>query len=296
MRRILGLVGLLGALAVPAAAQATTQTAHDGTITAKLSWTGTGPAESGLKLSISMGGFERYDQPIRGELCGTHCDAASFGHAKAVRILDLDHTGVPQVIVSLYTGGAHCCSVAQVFNFDPGTQSYDMSQLNFGDPGYRIEDLGGGGHYDFVTANDAFAYRFTDYAASGLPIQIVQWLNGQFVDATVAYPKLEAQDAARWLKAYKAQAKSKYSDSTGVIAAWAADEYALGHVARANAYLAAQARLGHLNSALSPAEPSGMAFVAKLKAFLHAQGYGSLPAGAAARSDLAPGTPVRTGR
>ena len=273
MRRVLGLAALLGTLAVPATAHATTQTAHDGTLTAKLSWTGKLPEESGLKLSISMGGFERYNQPIRGELCGTHCDAAPFGHAKAVRILDLDHTGVPQVIVSVYTGGAHCCSEAQVFNYDPGTLSFDRSRLNFGDPGYRIEDLGGGGHYDFVTADDTFAYRFTDYAASGMPIEIDQWLNGMFVDVTAAYPKLVAQDAARWLKAYKSQASSKYSDSTGVIAAWAADEYALGHVARVNAYLAAQARLGHLNSGLSPEEPSGSKFVTKLKRFLRLEGY-----------------------
>ena len=58
-------------------------------------------------------------------------------------------------MLDLYTGGAHCCSVEQVFTFDPGTMTYAETERNFGDPGTRIEDLKHDGHFEFVTADDA---------------------------------------------------------------------------------------------------------------------------------------------
>ena len=68
-------------------------------------------------------------------------------------------------------------------------------------------------------------------------------------------------------------AKQHYSDSVGVVAAWAADEELLGHRKLVNNFLAQQLKAGHLNSALSPEEPGGARFVAKLKRFLRVRGY-----------------------
>jgi hypothetical protein len=68
-------------------------------------------------------------------------------------------------------------------------------------------------------------------------------------------------------------AKQHYSDSVGVVAAWAADEELLGHVKLVNTFLANQLKAGHLNSALSPEEPGGARFVTKLRKFLRTHGY-----------------------
>ena len=190
-----------------------------------------------------------------------------------MRVIDLDHTGQPNVVLDLFTGGAHCCSVEQVFTFDPGTMTYAETERNFGDPGAQIEDLGHDGHFEFVTADDAFAYAFTDFAASGLPLQILTFSGSRFQDVTNSYPALIRRDAATWLKAFHHMARQHYADSVGVIAAWAADEYRLGKSATANRFLHQQAKAGHLNSALAPNESQGQRFVAALQKFLRRHGY-----------------------
>jgi hypothetical protein len=58
-----------------------------------------------------------------------------------------------------------------------------------------------------------------------------------------------------------------------VVAAWAADEELLGHAKLVNMFLANQLKAGHLNSALTPEEPSGAKFVTKLRKFLRTHGY-----------------------
>jgi hypothetical protein len=188
-------------------------------------------------------------------------------------VLDLEHDGQPDVILDLYSGGAHCCFIEHVFSFDPGTMTYAETQRDFGDPGERIVHLGHNGQYEFLTADDSFAYEFTDFAASGLPIQILTFSNRHFANVTRHYPNLIRRDANLWLRAFKAMAKQHYQDSVGVIAAWAADEEELGHAKLVNTYLAQQAKLGHLNSPLAPEEPGGTKFIAKLQRFLRTHGY-----------------------
>jgi hypothetical protein len=188
-----------------------------------------------------------------------------------VHVVDLEHTGEPDVVLDLYTGGAHCCTVEQIFSFDPISATYiERIERDFGDPLVRIVDLAHNGRFQLLTADDSFAYAFTDFAASGLPIQIFKFSGGRFIDVTRHYRRQVARDAARWLKAFKSMARFDYGDSVGVIAAWAADEDRLGHVKLVRRYLAQQAAAGHLNA---PFTPGGKKFVAKLQRFLRAHGY-----------------------
>jgi hypothetical protein len=207
------------------------------------------------------------------KFCGNLCDPYTGITGKSsVDVVDLEHTGQPDVVLDLYSGGAHCCTIVQIFSFDPGTMTYVKTERNFGDPQARIVDLGHNGRYEFLTADDSFAYLFTDFAGSGLPIEIETFNDGRFTDVTRHYPRLVAKDAAFWLRAFKRMAGSGYQDSVGVIAAWAADEDLLGHAKLVNTYLAQQASLGHLNSALYP-QAGGQRFIVKLKRFLHTRGY-----------------------
>jgi hypothetical protein len=90
------------------------------------------------------------------------------------------------------------------------------------------------------------------------------------VDITRQFPKLIAHDAAGWMQDFKDQAKQHYPDTTGLVAAWAADEDLLGHHKLVARFLARQARLGHLNS---PVEPGGKKFVRALQKMLRKDGY-----------------------
>jgi hypothetical protein len=276
MRRILitALVFAACALVAPAAL-ATTQTASSGAVTATFTFTGKFPSFSRLHLTIAQSGSVIYDQPVTSKSCGSICaPMATGGKASSVHVIDLNATGQPNVVLDLYTGGAHCCSIEQVFTFDPGSRTYAMAERNFGDPGARIEDLNHDGHFEFVTADDAFAYTFTDFAASGLPLQILTFSGSGFQDVTNSYPALIRKDAATWLKAFKSMARQHYEDSVGIIAAWAADEYRLGKQAAANRFLHQQAQAGHLKSPLGRSVAQGRKFVAKLLKFLRRHGYG----------------------
>jgi hypothetical protein len=272
-RRILISLVVLAALVLPATALATTRTVHEGPVTASLSYTGSLPQFHNIRLSISQAGKKLYSQPVTSKACGKFCDPSILPGQPPLQLADLAQDGEPDVLLNLFTGGAHCCSLVQVFSYDPGTQTFGMVEHDFGDPGYRLENLpiNGQKHPEFVTADDTFAGRFTDFAASGLPVQVLDLFHRQFQNVTRNYPSLVSRDAARWLKAYKSMARSGYRDSVGVIAAWAADEDQLGHLKLVARYLRTQAAAGHLNSALGT--PNGVRFVAQLQVFLRKQGY-----------------------
>ena len=266
---------LLVSLAAAPAALAATQTASLGNVSATFSFSGSfSSGYTGERLTISRAGAVAYDQPVSSRFCYTACaPGALSANGPSVHVLDLEHNGEPDVVLDLFSGGAHCCSIEQVFSFDGATRTYVETQRNFGDPGDRIVDLGHNGRFEFLTADDSFAYEFTDYAASGMPIQILTFSGRRFRDVTRSYPKLITGDAANWLTTFKRLSNKHYQDSVGVIAAWAADEDLLGHQRLVSRYLAQQARAGHLNSSLSPQDPGGKRFVANLQRFLRKHGY-----------------------
>lgn len=269
---LIAIVAMVGLFAAPAAL-ATTETAHAGNVTATFTFQGKFPSYRGERLEINQGGAVYYNEPVTSKFCGSQCAPYSAITGKsAVAVVDLEHNGQPDVVLDLYSGGAHCCTIVQVFSYDPGTMTYTETETNFGDPQARIVDLRHNGRFQFLTADDAFAYEFTDYAGSGLPIEILRFTGGGFVNVTRSYPGLVARDAAFWLEAYKRTASDQYQDSVGVIAAWAADEELLGRAKLVNGYLTEQAKLGHLNSPLYP-QASGERFIVKLKRFLRAHGY-----------------------
>jgi hypothetical protein len=261
---------LAASFAAAAVATAATQTAHSANVTATFSYHGKFPNYMGEAVSIAQAGTVLYNQPVVSKFCGSGCAPGSaFVNRSSIHVVDLEHNGQPDVVLDLFSGGAHCCSIEQIFSFDPGTMTYVETERNFGDPGERIVDLGHNGRHEFLTADDSFAFAFTDFAASGLPIQILTFSGRRFQNVTRSYPKLIAKDAAVWLKAFKSMAKQHYQDSVGVIAAWAADEDMLGHGKLVSRYLTQQLKAGHLNGGVS----HGKMFVTDLQRFLRKHGY-----------------------
>ena len=269
-------VACVAALALaPAPALARVETATSGAVTATFTFTasaaGTYPTKT---LTISRSGQAVYDEPVTSSYCGSaavptaqqYCAPGYAGGRRAVHVVRLEPGSEPNVVLDLYTGGAHCCSVEQVFSFDPGTGTYARTERNFGDPGERLVDLGHTGRDEFLTADDSFAYAFTDYAGSGLPLEILAFAGGRFTDVTRRYPELIARDAARYLSAFKHDLK----DGDGLIAAWAADEDNLGHTRLVASTLAKYLGAGELHGLNYP---SGRKFVKALNRLLKKDGY-----------------------
>ena len=256
-------------------AGAATYRASAADVSATLSFQGTYPSPQHTTLTISRAGHVLYEGPVSASLCGTYCwPTPAWGPASGnpVRVVTL-RAGSPEVVLGLYSGGAHCCYIMEVFA-PTSTSTYVKTEIDLGDPVAQIRTVGTSPYPVLVTADDGFAYAFTDYAASGLPIEILRFTGHGVADVTRQYPSLIRRDAASWLSAFYAQKTSHYSDSVGVIAAWAADEYLVGRAPAAQQFLREQARAGHLRSLLDPST-SGTRFVAQLETFLVERGYSS---------------------
>jgi hypothetical protein len=259
MRRVLMLVlpVVLAFLAVPAAAAAATQTASSGAVTATLSYTGTPSIITKvLRLSISQSGSVVYDEAITSTLCGTICSPAI---KDAVHVVDLAGDGTLEVVLDLWSGGANCCAIEQVYTLSSALSSYVLTERNFGNYGAVLRRLGRGTGYEFVSGDTAFYCDFTACAASGLPIQILSFSGLAFHNVTRSYPALIRKDAAVWWKAY--QQHSAFGE--GVIAAWAADQDMLDRRSTVSKRLAQ----------LVSAHGLTASFVAGLQRFLKRLGY-----------------------
>ena len=86
---------------------------------------------------------------------------------------DVTGRGRPDMIASLYTGGAHCCWIHYVFELAP--QFKLLAALNDADDDLaRFERLASG-HYDYVTADWTFAYWPTCFACSPSALVTLRW-------------------------------------------------------------------------------------------------------------------------
>jgi hypothetical protein len=245
--------------AAPAGAALRHTTVRRSQVTASFTYRGKAPDFRDLRLKIVRSGVVAYDRPVRSGFCGGACwPGAASG--PSVHVVRLDRGSELQVVLDLYSGGAHCCSLEQVFSYDARARTYRQVERNFGDPLAELKVLGRDGRSEFVSADDRFASAFTSFAGSGLPIQIFSFSSGRFHDVTRSYPALIVKDAARWWRVYR----SNLIDGQGVIAAWAADEYMLGKAAAARRTLDSERAKQHLTKS----------FVRELETFLRRNGYG----------------------
>lgn len=271
-----GLTALVAAAPAAVLAKTKTETASSGIVTASFSFDVSSRHTYPTKtLAISRSGRTVYRQPVSSTYCGPvaspnaqkYCAPGYVapGHS-SVHVLALQPGAEPSVVLDLYTGGAHCCSIEQVYSFDPATGTYVLSEHDFGDPGASLVDLGHNGAHEFLTADDTYAYAFTDFAASGLPIKILAFAQGRFTDVTRQYPNLIVKDAATYLKAFKHDIR----DGEGLIAAWAADEDSLGHRDLVAATLAKYLKAGELRGGTYS---SAKKFIRALNRLLKKDGY-----------------------
>jgi hypothetical protein len=264
-------VGLVVAAIAMARSKTETEHASNGDVSATFSYrydASSVVAEyADLRLRISRAGKALHDGSVSAAICGGSCWPAS---SDALSVLDVEGSGEPDVLLNLYSGGAHCCYLVQVFRYDPTERTYEKIEHVWGDPGYALKRLDKGGPLEFVSADDRFAYEFAAYAFSGLPLEIFQLRDGRFIDVTREYPKLIGRDAAGWWKSYLAGAKGSFA--LGYLAAWAADEYNLERRADV-AQTLKRLKAAHELRSSSGFGPGGSAFIAHLERFLAQAGY-----------------------
>ncbi|QQX90870.1 superinfection immunity protein [Gluconobacter sphaericus] len=117
----------------------------------------------------------------------------------------------PQVMVSAYTGGAHCCSLTSIFDLRPdGSSSRSWQHLELGamdgDGEPDVVDVAGNGQQEILTSDQSFLYAFASHAGSEAPVVIARYHDGVLKNVTrdPAYRDYLAKDLAdrrrNWIK------------------------------------------------------------------------------------------------
>ena len=190
---------------------------------------------------------------------------AGLGTRRSITVRDLDGDSEPEVLLDLYSGGAHCCFSSAIYRFSG--VSYERHTHSWGDLLYRIADLNHDGKQEFISGDGRFAYAFSSFAFSGFPIQIWSYQGGSFSNVTRRYPATDPT-GCRQAVASLPLAPTPALEVGGVLAAWAADKYQLHQGRAASKKLAAIARSGRLTSNYRPS-----VYLRQVKRFLARLGY-----------------------
>jgi hypothetical protein len=279
---------------LPATAGAALETVTAGQVTATLTYEVTPDPESPLEprlsnaqLTITRAGQSAYSREVTSSLpycvrdypgqCwpqGARNESPELASQyRSLKALELQPNGEPDVLLRLYSGGAHCCYIDQVFSWNPAASTYEVAERSWGSLAARVADLAHNGQIEFVTGDDRFEYRFASFGFSGFPLQILVLRGGKFVEVTRSYPSQIAADARAEYRRYEHWRSQGLG--LGFLAAWVADEYLLGKRQRAMHALAIENRRGHLLEArLAGVKNVGGGYVGKLKRFLRKIGYG----------------------
>ena len=264
-RLLLPLLAVSVLAAAPSAASADELKASNGTVAAVVSWTPKSDFEyRDLKLTVTRAGVVAWDKPLSVKGC-----KRPFCKPGDVQVVDLDANGEPEVLVDVFSGGAHCCDIVQLLTFADG--AYTATQRNFADPGYSIDDVDADGRPELVSADARFAYAFASFAATGMPIQIFRVEGGKFVDVTAAHTDLVRKDAEFFHRQWRRNRGKRTMEPLGALAAWVADMELLGEGDKAEAELKTALRRGWLKTLRGWS--SGRKFLRELDVFLRRTGY-----------------------
>jgi hypothetical protein len=260
---------VLAALALMAgAAKHVVETATSGTVQAQLSYDYDAQhyTFSNVNLTISRADRVLLNGPVRPLTSYASIFPARYGKSLAVR--NLDPGGEPEVLVDLYSGGAHCCWYTEVYRYIASAETYLLKTHVWGNTFYRAHDLDRDGLPELLSGDDRFAYEFTSFAGSTFPVQIWRYRSGRFVDVTRRFPALIRRDARRqW---HLALPRLKGSDNVGPLAAWAADQCLLRHCRSAFRQLNALRRRHQIGVGW---DATPRKFLAHLRRFLRSTGY-----------------------
>jgi len=101
---------------------------------------------------------------------------------------DINGDGQPDLIVSEWSGGAHCCYTTTVYS--AGAEIRPLLALGTGNcgPG-EFRDLDGDMVLEFITCDDAWAYAYCSFADSPLPRVVYAYdaSRGEYLPATPRY-------------------------------------------------------------------------------------------------------------
>jgi hypothetical protein len=152
-----------------------------------------------------------------------------------VELRDLDNNGTDEIIVSTYSGGAHCCTSLVIYTWQK--DKFIRAETGFLDGmGGSFEDLDQDNNYEFVTIDNAFLYAFSSYAGSFPPSLIYTFKQGKLEDITRKYPQELRKTLSDMEKALQL-AKQEKTEVNGILAGYVAQKILLGEYEEAWQFL-----------------------------------------------------------
>ena len=77
------------------------------------------------------------------------------------QVVDLNGDGEPEVLVTIYSGGAHCCYSSALYGLDRSSGRYLTLTRSWGDYPPHLQRYGGTSQLVIVHAANSFAYVFS---------------------------------------------------------------------------------------------------------------------------------------
>ncbi|MDQ3587762.1 MAG: hypothetical protein M3350_05945 [Actinomycetota bacterium] len=271
MRRLLPLLGLLAILATPATASATDEVAQSGSVKATFSYSCPEQLNcSDLRMRIARSGVTVFDQEVK--VRGDERIGPGRPSEKSVLLRQLDSDPEPEVLLDVFTGGAHCCLISFVYDFQDG--AYKQIGKRWNDPGYVLRNLDRKERPEFVSGDYRFAFLFTSFAESRFPIQIWRFEGRRFRAVTRSFRNAVRKDRDRQLRFYRTLRRER-ADVRGALAAYQADNYLLGRrtASRGWRVLRRLADQGKIKRPSFATGPSGRAYLRSLQRKLRRFGY-----------------------
>ncbi|MBB2204578.1 peptidoglycan-binding protein [Gluconacetobacter takamatsuzukensis] len=168
-------------------------------------------------------------------------DAGFMDLKLSIRQLDPAST-VPQIMVSAYTGGAHCCEVTSIFGRSRNGQwtHADLGMQDGGGPP-EIVAVPGAPAPVIVTYDQAFLYTFASHAGSFTPVILSRYHDGRLANVSddPAYRSYLVEDLARQTRQWQASGRS---EPNGYLAYYVATRARLGQLSAAWAHMLPRAQ------------------------------------------------------
>lgn len=153
--------------------------------------------------------------------------STSSGQSSAMAIHLDPGSSTPEIVFSAFWGGAHCCTVTEIFS--PASNYWvrtEASTLDGG--GYGFDDLDGDGSMEIISADNRFLYAFAPYVSSWAP-KVIEHLRGGMLsdqrnDSSFAtYYRRELAGME-----HHAQHETSLWTTNGFLAAWVATKALVG--------------------------------------------------------------------
>jgi hypothetical protein len=225
-----------------------------------------------VRVTITRSGTPLVDEAVQPD-CDRFCWVPPG--EDPLRVRDLNGDGEPEVLLDLYSGGAHCCSMLLLYGFDPATGRYSRLTSDFGNAGYTLRDNGRDGRVELFSTDDRFSYLYTSYLESARPLVVLRYEGAELVDVTREFRGEIRRHSKALYSFYRRLRREDDLDLRGVLAAWQADNYLLGGKAPSRGWrtLRALARRGELDRAGANRGPEGTRYLTSLRRNLKRFGY-----------------------